>query len=80
VCGASRQILQYFPRLRERMDVAADYLSGGEQQMWRWPRDVGNVKCCCLTSRSRTGAALILELLGCRPVAAHTSIVIVEHI
>src|SRR5258708_37152437 len=27
------QILEYFPRLRERMDVAADYLSGGEQQM-----------------------------------------------
>src|SRR5262249_27370705 len=27
------QILNTFPRLRERMDVAADYLSGGEQQM-----------------------------------------------
>src|SRR5262249_37381732 len=27
------QILTYFPRLKERMDVAADYLSGGEQQM-----------------------------------------------
>jgi branched-chain amino acid transport system ATP-binding protein len=27
------QIFDYFPRLKERMDVAADYLSGGEQQM-----------------------------------------------
>ncbi len=27
------QILDHFPRLKERMDVAADYLSGGEQQM-----------------------------------------------
>jgi ABC-type branched-subunit amino acid transport system ATPase component len=27
------QILTYFPRLKERMTVAADYLSGGEQQM-----------------------------------------------
>src|SRR5262245_49032788 len=27
------QILTYFPRLRERMDVAADYLSGGEQPL-----------------------------------------------
>src|SRR6185312_14487315 len=27
------QVFDYFPRLKERMDVAADYLSGGEQQM-----------------------------------------------
>lgn len=27
------QILEFFPRLRQRMDTAADYLSGGEQQM-----------------------------------------------
>ena len=33
VVWSEAQILQYFPRLRERMDVAADYLSGGEQQM-----------------------------------------------
>ena len=26
-------ILEFFPRLRQRMDTAADYLSGGEQQM-----------------------------------------------
>ena len=39
------QILEYFPRLRERMDVAADYLSGGEQQMVAVARAMsGNVK------------------------------------
>ena len=39
------QILQYFPRLNERMDVAADYLSGGEQQMVAVARAMsGNVK------------------------------------
>jgi branched-chain amino acid transport system ATP-binding protein len=27
------KILEFFPRLRQRMDTAADYLSGGEQQM-----------------------------------------------
>src|SRR4029079_117497 len=38
------QILQYFPRLRERMDVAADYLSGGEPQMGAVARGMsGNV-------------------------------------
>ena len=27
------KILEFFPRLKQRMDTAADYLSGGEQQM-----------------------------------------------
>ena len=27
------RILSYFPRLKERLDIPADYLSGGEQQM-----------------------------------------------
>ncbi|MEI9805514.1 MAG: ATP-binding cassette domain-containing protein [Pseudolabrys sp.] len=31
------KIFEYFPRLKERMHIAADYLSGGEQQIWlRW--------------------------------------------
>ena len=33
VVWSEDQILQYFPRLKDRMNVAADYLSGGEQQM-----------------------------------------------
>ena len=28
-----RSIYEYFPRIRERLDSPADYLSGGEQQM-----------------------------------------------
>ncbi len=39
------QIFDYFPRLKERMKVAADYLSGGEQQMVAVARALsGNVK------------------------------------
>ena len=39
------QILQYFPRLKERMNIAADYLSGGEQQMVAVARAMsGNVR------------------------------------
>ena len=38
-------ILDYFPRLKERMKVPADYLSGGEQQMVAVARALsGNVK------------------------------------
>ena len=33
VVWSEEKVFEYFPRLRERMDVAADYLSGGEQQM-----------------------------------------------
>ncbi|MDP3084743.1 MAG: branched-chain amino acid ABC transporter ATP-binding protein/permease [Rubrivivax sp.] len=39
------KILDFFPRLKERMNVAADYLSGGEQQMVAVARALsGNVK------------------------------------
>src|SRR5262252_4170475 len=39
------QILDHFPRLKERMDIAADYLSGGEQQMVAVARAMsGNVR------------------------------------
>ena len=39
------QIFEYFPRLKARMDVAADYLSGGEQQMVAVARAMsGNVR------------------------------------
>ena len=31
--GTRERIYEYFPRIRERLDTPADYLSGGEQQM-----------------------------------------------
>src|SRR5262249_55064276 len=33
VVWSEEQIFDYFPRLKERVNVAADFLSGGEQQM-----------------------------------------------
>ena len=45
VVWSEEKILGYFPQLQERMHVAADYLSGGEQQMVAVARALsGNVK------------------------------------
>jgi branched-chain amino acid transport system ATP-binding protein len=76
------QILEYFPRLKERMDVAADYLSGGEQQMVAVARAMsGNVRLLLLDEPFEGLApAVILELFGVFDLLRRqTSIVIVEH-
>jgi ABC-type branched-subunit amino acid transport system ATPase component/ABC-type branched-subunit amino acid transport system permease subunit len=82
VAWSEEQILEYFPRLKQRMDVAADYLSGGEQQMVAVARAMsGNVRLLLLDEPFEGLApAVILELFGVFDrLRRHTSIVIVEH-
>ncbi|MFO1111139.1 MAG: branched-chain amino acid ABC transporter ATP-binding protein/permease [Bradyrhizobium sp.] len=76
------QILAYFPRLKERMEVAADYLSGGEQQMVAVARAMsGNVRLLLLDEPFEGLApSVILELFRVFDrLRQHVSILIVEH-
>jgi ABC-type branched-subunit amino acid transport system ATPase component len=76
------KILEFFPRLRERMHVAADYLSGGEQQMAAVARALsGNVKLLLLDEPFEGLApAVVQELFTVFDrLREHASILIVEH-
>ena len=76
------RILEYFPRLRERMDTAADYLSGGEQQMVAVARALsGNVKLLMLDEPFEGLAPAVVQDLFTvfDRLRSEVSIVIVEH-
>jgi branched-chain amino acid transport system ATP-binding protein len=76
------QILEYFPRLKQRMNVAADYLSGGEQQMVAVARALsGNVKLLMLDEPFEGLAPTVVQELFTvfDKLRQHVSILIVEH-
>jgi ABC-type branched-subunit amino acid transport system ATPase component/ABC-type branched-subunit amino acid transport system permease subunit len=82
VVWSEEMVFEHFPRLKERMDVHADYLSGGEQQMAAVARALsGNVRLLLLDEPFEGLAPTVVQELFTvfDRLRRHCSIVIVEH-
>jgi len=82
VAWSEEEIYEMFPRLKERQHVAADYLSGGEQQMAAVARALsGNVRLLLLDEPFEGLAPTVVQELFTvfDRLRGKVSIVIVEH-
>jgi len=82
VVWSEQKIFEYFPRLQERMHIAADYLSGGEQQMAAVARALsGNVRLLLLDEPFEGLAPTVIQELFrvFDRLRGQVSILIVEH-